>query len=1041
MESIIRYLVTRSLVVNLVSVFLLAIGGVTAALYMQVEAFPNVNLDIIQIDVAYPGASPSEIEQLIITPIEQELRAINGIDKMISMAFPGSGRISMEVDPHANNRDRLTSDISLAVDRATLPTDLPNDPFVTEVDGAVFPILRVAVSDNRSELELKRLGDEIKEDLLTIKGVAKVVLLSDRKAEYSVEVDPEKLRKLRISVDQIARVLRGWNINTPGGEIDTPEGQKSVRIVGEFTSIEDAKKIVIRANARGNAILLGDVAVIKEALEKPRTLHDVHGKPAVSMLILKKSNADIIDTIDLINPYLETISKRYGEDIEVKSFQDFSRFARMRLGVLTNNGLVGIVLVFISLLFFLRFSVAMTTTWGLPIIFMTGIAVIYALGMTLNLISMMGFIMVLGMLVDDAIIIGENITYHMEKGLNPVDAAVKGAVELLGPVTTTILTTIAAFLPMMFMSGIIGKFVIAIPIVVITLLILSWMESFFMLPSHVAHVTNPDKHPKERAWLLALENIYGWLLEKAIRFRWTTVLLSFLILIGSVLLAKQNLLFQLFPPVGVEEFLVRVTAKPGTSLVKMRQHLRDVDKDIRDNTDQQYLEATVLQSGDISMDEGDPLTQRGSRYGQIRAIYSPSVSRPDHNAIDDMNKVTKILKEKYKQLEISSTLISNGPPLGRALEAEINGSDIKSSEQAARQLMDYLKTIQGVTTIDSGLKPGDPELHVVLNRKLAAYAGIDLQIVSRHIRAAADGLIVSTIRQGTEEIDVTIRFPSKGAGELKQIENVLIPNNRGGLIPLNKIATLEQHSGYTTIRHKDGVRIVNVVADIDSSILSSLKLNKLVKDNEAIWQKGVADKVTANYGGEQEKNQESFVSLLIAFIFALIAIFFILAIQFNNMVYPLLVMLAIPFGAIGVILSFYLHDMFWKPMPLSFFSTMGMVALTGVVVNSSLVLLVFVQRAREQGMKIKEAILLAGRRRFRAVILTAATTVVGLLPTAYGWGGLDHFVSPMALALSSGLMFATLVTLFTIPATLAVGHDVRAFLKRLLGIKQKSVVG
>ncbi len=1040
MEAIIRYLVTRSLVVNLVSVFLLAIGGVTAALYMQVEAFPNVNLDIIQIDVAYPGASPAEVEQLIITPIEQELRAINGIDKMISMAFPGSGRISMEVDPHANNRDRLTSDISLAVDRARLPSDLPNDPFVTEVDGAVFPILRVAVSDDRSELELKRLGDKIKEDLLAIKGVAKVMLLSDRKAEYSVEVDPEKLRKSRISVDQIAQVLRGWNINTPGGEIDTPDGQKSVRIVGEFTSIEDAKKIVLRANARGNAILLGDVAVIKEALEKPRTLHDVQGHPAVSMLILKKSNADIIDTIDLVRPYLDSIPQRYGADINVKSFQDFSRFARMRLGVLTNNGLVGIVLVFISLIFFLRFSVAMTTTWGLPIIFMTGVAVIYALGMTLNLISMMGFIMVLGMLVDDAIIIGENITYHMEKGLTPVEAAVKGAVELLGPVTTTILTTVAAFLPMMFMSGIIGKFVIAIPIVVISLLILSWMESFFMLPSHVAHVTNPNKHPKERTWLLALENIYGWLLERAIRFRWITVMLSFLILAGSIVLAKQSLQFQLFPPVGVEEYLVRVTAQPGTSLKDMRQHLRDVDQDIRDNTQPEYLEATVSQAGDISMDEGDPLTQRGSRYGQIRAIYTPAVSRPEHNAIDDMNKITKILKAKYSQLEISSTLISNGPPLGRALEAEINSSNNKSSEQAARQLMDYLLTVEGVTTIDSGLKPGDSELHVVLNRKLAAYAGIDLQIVSRHIRAAADGLVVSTIRKGTEEIDVTIRFPSKGAGELEQIKNVQIPNNRGGLIPLNKIATLEEHNGYTTIRHKDGVRIVNVVADIDSSILSSLKLNNLVKDNEAIWQKGVADKVSVNYGGEQEKNQESFISLLIAFIFALIAIFFILAIQFNNMVYPLLVMMAIPFGAIGVILSFYLHDMFWKPMPLSFFSTMGMVALTGVVVNSSLVLLVFIQRAREGGMEIKEAILLAGRRRFRAVILTAATTVVGLLPTAYGWGGLDHFVSPMALALSSGLMFATVVTLFTIPATLAVGHDMRAFFRRLFGIKRKSII-
>ncbi len=1025
MTAIIRFLVTRGLVVNLVSIFLVISGGFIAWKMMQVEAFPNVNLDRIQIDVAYPGASPEEVEQLIITPIEQELRSISGIDEMISMAFPGSGRITMEVDPDASNRDRLTSDITLAVDRASLPSDLPDDPFVTEVDGSVFPILRVAVSADRSELELKRLGDSIKEDLLSIDGVAKVVVLSDRKAEYSVVLDPQKLLQARLSVDQISQVLRGWNINTPGGEIDTPEGQKQVRIVGEFRSVDDAENIVIRANARGDTLKLGDVAKVSEALETPRTLHDVEGKPAVSMLVLKKTDADIIDTIDLVKPYLKTIPARYGEDIRVKSFQDFSRFARMRLGVLTNNGMVGIVLVFVSLLFFLRFSVAMTTTWGLPIIFLSGVALIYYFGMTLNLVSMMGFIMVLGMLVDDAIIIGENITHHMEKGLNPVEAAVKGAVELIGPVTTTILTTVAAFLPLMFMSGIIGKFVIAIPIVVITLLMLSWLESFLMLPSHVAHVTNPNKHPPERAWLVALENAYGYLLDKAISLRWITLTISIVILGVALFIAKNSLQFQLFPPVGVEEYLIRVTAQPGTSLKQMRQHLRDIDKDIHEIANTDYLEATIAQSGDISMDEGDLLTQRGSRYGQIRAIYSPAVGRPDHNAIEDMNKITAYTKKKYPQLNISSTLIANGPPLGRALEAEISSYDTQASEQAAQQLMDYLATVEGVTTIDSGLKPGDEELHVTLDRKLAAYAGIDLDVVSRHIRAAADGLVVSTIRQGTEEIDVTIRFPTKGMQELEQLENVLIPNNRDGLVPLHKIAKLEQHQGYTTIRHKDGIRIVNVVADIDSEILSSLKLNQMVAENQSKWTQGVEDKVTVNYGGEQEKNQESFRSLVTALLFALVAIFFILAIQFNNLLYPLLVMMAIPFGAIGVILSFYLHDLLWKPMPLSFFSTMGMVALTGVVVNSSLVLLVFIQRSRQQGMEIIEAIKLAGHRRFRAVLLTAATTVVGLLPTAYGWGGLDPFVSPMALALSSGLVFATVITLFTIPATLACGHDIK----------------
>ncbi len=1038
MRSVIHFLVTRSLVVNLISVFLIALGITVALLFMKVEAFPNVNLDIIQIDVVYPGASPNEVEQLVITPIEQELRSIEGIDKMISMAFPGSGRISMEVDPDSPRRDRLTSDISLAVDRATLPDNLLDDPFVTEVDGSVFPVLRVALSADREELALKRLGDKVKEELLAIEGVAKVMVLSDRKAEYSVVVDPQKLQDTRVSVDQIAQVLQGWNLNTPGGDIDTPEGQKSVRIVGEFTSIEDAENIVIRANAAGNVLRLGDIATISEALQKPRTLHDVEGQSAVSLLILKKSDADIIKTIDRVKPYLQTIPQLHGEDITVKSFQDFSRFARMRLGVLTNNGLVGIVLVFISLLLFLRFSVAMTTTWGLPIIFMSGIALMYYMGITLNLISMMGFILVLGMVVDDAIIIGENITHHMEKGLNPVDAAVKGAVELMGPVTTTILTTIAAFLPLMFMSGMIGKFIIAIPIVVISLLILSWLESFLILPSHVAHVTNPNKHPKERRWLVALEEGYARALQKALHYRWLTFILSFAILFSAAYLAKEKLQFQLFPPVGVEEYVVRVTAPPGTSLKEMRQILRDVDKDMRSHINDDYLDATIAQSGDVSMDEGDPLTQRGSRYGQIRAIYIPAVMREQHNAVDDMDKITHFLEQKYPALNISSTLISAGPPLGRALEAEINSFDNAATEQAAQQLMDYLQTVEGVTTIDSGLKPGDDELHVKLDRKLASYAGIDLNIVSRHVRAATDGLVVSNLRKGTEEVDVTIRFPSKGKLELDQLKHVLIPNNRGGLVPLHKIATLEQHKGYTTIRHKDGIRIVNVVADIDSDLLSSLKLNQLVQENESRWLAGVEDKVTVNYGGEQEKNQESFMSLLVALLFALAAIFFILAIQFNNMVYPLIVMLAIPFGAIGVILSFYFHDMLWKPMPLSFFSTMGMVALSGVVVNSSLILLVFIQRARQQGMAVNDAIIMAGRRRLRAVLLTATTTVVGLLPTAYGWGGMDPFVAPMALALSWGLMFATLVTLFTIPATLAVGHDVRALVKNLAGLQKRN---
>lgn len=768
MSAFINLLVQRGLVVNLISVFLLAIG-IYAALNINREAFPDVNMDQVMVSTVYPGASPKEVEQLVITPIEQELRSINGIDKMISMSFPGSGRITLEVDPDAKNRDQITSDISLAVNRAKLPSELPWDPYVLEIEGSIIPILRIALAAPISDLELKRLGKDIKDDLLGIKGVAQVTILGDRKAEIRIVVDPEKLNNEHVSVTDIQNVVRGWSINAPGGDITTEEGQKVVRITGELISAEEAGELVLRTSGNGNTLRVKDVANVVESLTVPSVTYDVGGKPGISMLVLKKSDADIINTVDGIHEYLDTIPEIYGEEINVSSFQDFSKFTRMRLGVLTNNGQVGLILVFISLIFFLRFSVAMMATVGLPIIFMTGLFMLYMSGITLNLISMMGFIMVLGMLVDDAILIGENITFHMERGMQPKAAAVHGAMELMGPVTASILTTIAAFVPMMFMSGIIGKFVIAIPIVVIMMLILSWLESFFILPSHVAHFTNPNKHPKERAWLLALDSVYSKVLTTAVRFRWITVAISVGVLVFALSLAK-TMPFQLFPPDGADEFMVRVTAEQGTSLNTMRDNLRVVDKQLRQNISLEHIQATLLTTGEIAIDQGDPLTQRGSRYGQIRAIYTPAVSRPDHDILEEMYAAERVITDQFPDLEIAFTVVQPGPPLGRALEAEINSSNEEDSNIAARRLIEYLNTIDGVTSIDSGLKRGDDEIHVVMDKELATYAGVDLAAASSIIRAASGGLVVSYVHKGSEEVDITIRYPETEKGWSGYIE-------------------------------------------------------------------------------------------------------------------------------------------------------------------------------------------------------------------------------------------------------------------------------
>jgi multidrug efflux pump subunit AcrB len=1031
MMRIFRYFVDHSLVIHLVSIFLVVLG-LYGVFNINREAFPNVNLDQIYIDSFYSGATPQEVERLVITPIEQEIKQLTGIDKMTSIAFPGSGRIILELDPHANNRSRLASDVQLAVDRADLPRDLPNDPVVTEIDGSVFPIVRIAVAAPRTSLELKRLGDRLRDDLLDIQGIGKVVIQGGRKAEIRVTVDPDKLRQQRVSIGEIASAVTNWNVNSPGGDIDTPGGQKVVRVSGEFKNAEDAANLVLRANESGGGLRLKDVAAVTESLEEPRIISDVSGEPAVSLIVMKQTHADIIATIDLIFSHLKTVPERYGQDVRVQTFQDFSRFARTRLNVLTNNALVGIVLVLATLALFLRPAVAVTTTWGLPIVFLTGLYTIYVGGITLNLISMMGFIIALGMLVDDAIIVGENITYHMEQGMEHKEAAAFGAYELLGPVTSTVTTTIVAFLPLMFMTGIIGKFVVAIPIVVIVLLVFSWLEAFFMLPSHAADIVNPNKQPKERRWLSALENAYTRLLGLAVRHRYVTLFLAILVLAGSFVLAATKMSFQLFPSAGVEQWIVRVTAPAGTNIERMRQYLIDVDREVRTRVDPEYVEATVLTSGEISIDDGDPLTQRGSRFGQIRVLYTPAATRPRHDALSDMHRIAAELPPLFSRLEIAFGEVRPGPPTGRALQVEIMSHDIEAGEGAARRLMARLDKVHGVVSIDSGLKQGDAELHVVLNRALSAYAGIDLANAAQHVRAAAGGLVVSTTRRGTEEIDVTIRYPKNGSNDFDALRNLRIPNSRGGLAPLAKIARFEEQQGFTAIRHRAGIRTVSVVADINTDVITSLEINRLVRQSESDWVGDAAPKVSILYGGEEEKNIESVRSLVTAFVFAALAVFFILAIQFNSIGYPIIVMLSIPFGAVGVVLSFFLHDLFWKPMPLSFFALMGVVALSGVVVNSALVLLVFVQRAVRDGMEYYEAILLAGRRRLRAVILTAFTTVVGLLPTAYGWGGLDPFVSPVALSLSWGLIFATLITLIVIPAALAVGVDISSSVHRTL---------
>jgi len=660
MKRLIAFFVERGLLVNMLSLMLLA-GGIFAAFTIQREAFPSINFDLVVVNTAWPGASPREIERLVVTPIERELKGVDGINTIRSTAYPGSMAMSIEIDPDYTDRSRLVSDVQQAINRADLPNDLPDDPVLTEIKSKQSPVLSFTVFGDFKPLTLKRISDHIEDDVLNIPGVARIITQGRRKEEIRIVLDPERMRRQRVSTSDVMQLIRGWNVNAPGGSLKEASGQKLIRVAGQFSSAEDAASLVLRANERGDALRLSDVADVYGALDEPTRYVDAMGKPAINMIVMKKGNADIINLVDHVRAYLKTIPKKYDENLRVRTYQDYSTITRLRLGVLTSNGGIGLLLVLFTLLLFLRPAVALTTAWGLPIIFFSGLLVLFVAGNTLNLLTMFGFIIVLGLMVDDAIIIGENATWHMEQGMNPNRAAILGTYELAGPVSATVLTTIVAFLPLMFMQGIIGKFVFSIPVVVVVLLFFSWLEAMFILPNHIRDISNPGAHPGERRLLVWITDIYTWVLKLAVKLRYLTVLVTVMVLGGSIWLAS-TMTFQLFPTGGESQFYLRVTAPNGTTLEEMRKILLKIERKVRTRIDPSILETTITIAGQSSANERDSLKQMGDHFGFVRVILTPFTMR-HISAFTVMHQLEKNIPKLFPDLPISFVMLKPGPPI------------------------------------------------------------------------------------------------------------------------------------------------------------------------------------------------------------------------------------------------------------------------------------------------------------------------------------------------------------------------------------------
>lgn len=1039
MKKIISYFVNKSLIVNIISIGLL-LGGLLFLTGARREAFPNIEFDWVKVTTVYPGATAKDVEKHVTISIEDELREIDGIETLNSRSMEGMSYITIKLDPDLPDKDKTISDIKNAIDRVSdLPEDA-RDPEVVELDMKQQPVINISlfnkngIDNDEEEFELREYAKILEDRLLELDGTAKISKTGYRDREMIVQADPALLDKYHVAMNDLIYALSKKNLNFPGGTIYDSGEKILLRTEGEVESPREIADVLIRANMRayntGNWIKIGDVAGVKDSFEKADIINKTSGVRSVTLTVLKKQSADIIDLIDNIENEIGSFRNILPGYYNIIKTNDLSFYVERRLNVLKNNGIIGFALVIIVLFSILGWRIALVTALGLPLAFSATFIWMGYAGVSINLMSMFGLIMVLGMLVDDAIIVAENIYRHIEEGTELKDAVISGTFQVVTPVAGTILTTIAAFGPLMFMSGIMGKFIWTLPAVVSVALIASWMESMFILPSHVKDIEKygagsaVNRKRKKRDPLKLFREKYYIVLKAVLTHRYIGLAAVILLLAGTAVFGVFNVKFILFPGGRIEIFMIRAEAKAGTPLEEMNEKLSLIEKEVL-KLPESELKSFTAKAGIIQENANDPFKKIGSRYGMVTVNLTPDDERERTT-----DEIIESLKEKCDKLsafeKITFRRTRQGPPVGKAVNVTIKGGSFATLKKIAGEYKEYLSEIDGLKDIKDNFEEKKKELKIRVNEKLAAITGITVFDVASTVRACYEGNIATTIKKSEEEIDVRVIFPEAVRKNINSLKEIKIANRRGNLIPLKKVAEFKKTEGISVINREDWKRSLTVSAEIeeDAEETTSVGVNTMMmKDFADIGDryKGYA----VSYEGEFEDTQESIKNLSDSFKIALIFIYIILVSLFSSLIHPFVIIAVIPFTFTGIIWTFFFHG-----LPFSFISLMGIVGLAGVVINDSIVFVDFINKEIDQGSGLMDSILQAGMNRLRPIFLTTVTTFFGLLPTAYGIGGDDEFLKPMALAMSWGLVFGTVIILFITPVLYYVFTDIKTFAAR-----------
>jgi len=1027
--------VNRPVLVHLL-VLLILIGGVVSYRQMPQDQFPDVSTEMVVVTTVLPGASPKEIEQILTTPMEKEIAKIDDIDQITSTSSEGVSTIMVQFEPGIESVVEKITEIQNQIEKVERFPEEAENPAVQEMK-VDFPSIAISVQGTAPEREIKEFVEDLEDAIKDLPGVDEVRVAGLRKREIWVEVDPLRLYSYEMSLTQVADALRRRNLNLPGGLIRMERGEFSVRTEAEYENVEQIRRTILRGNTRDGYVYLEDIATVRDTFEERITLARLDGKPAVNLTVTKTRSSNAIDVVESIKETVAEFEQHLPAGLFLVTTDDSSIEIKQRLRSLYSNMGVGLLLVIGSFTFFIGWRPALMVAAGIPVSFLATFILLNAFGYSVNMLVLFGLILVLGLVVDDAIVVCENVYRHVENGMPLREAATFGTKQIAWPVIATVMTTVAAFLPLLLMGGVLGKFMAVIPVVVTLALLASLLEAFFVLPAHIvewggSHPRALAQHSRDaRPWLPKLLKYYEGRLAFFLRFRYLTLAAVVALAVFTANLAYTKMEFILFGGQDLEGFAVVVEAPTSASLYETTRIMSEIEGHALAVAKRNPHEIDTVRSEVGSLMRQQFMRVTGTHYAEI-SIDLASANERDRTGEEIKNEIRDLLQDVVGATAINFEETRRGPPVGQAIMLHVKGDSFDTLRLIADEIMDYLATIEGVKDIVDGFPPGKDEVRPRLDLEKVAAVGLDVRTVASEIRAAFGGLEATHIYDGNEEVDVTVKFNQEHRSSLAGLREMRF-SSPNGLVPFDNIGTIERRPGYSQISHHNQKRSISVTADVVEGVTNSRRVNELlIKEFASLEQKYPG--YVVEFAGEWEDTTESMLDMMRAFLITIVLIYVILGGLFQSFVQPLIIMISVPFAFIGVVVGFFVTG-----QAMGMFSTIGIIALAGIVVNDSLILIDFINRERRRGTNQKESILKASSARLRPIILTSITTILGLMPMTVGLFGVDDFLRPMAMSIAWGLTFSTVLCLIVVPCVYRIFDDLSMLvIKRPLAYEKDS---